>query len=149
MQEFVDSSGEAGVVYVSLGTVCSIGAEEFWELASALSGLPAHVVWKVSQDDMPAGMELGNMGLGSNVKVTLVAVFYSSFTLRWQRSPGNILSRHYRQHRRATDRLRTMALCIRREVFHTWDNTWPTTHSCLLCRWCGGRHRMICWEAAV
>ncbi|CAK0754688.1 hypothetical protein CVIRNUC_002317 [Coccomyxa viridis] len=69
LQAFLDSSGEGGVVYVSLGTVCSIGAEEFRELASALSGLPAHVVWKASEADMPAGMHLGSLGLGSNVKV--------------------------------------------------------------------------------
>ena len=93
MQEFLDSSGEGGVVYVSLGTVCSIGAEEFRELASALSGLPAHVVWKASKDDMPAGMELGSLGLGSNVKV-IVAVLYNYFALRWQHSPGNMSSRH-------------------------------------------------------
>ena len=77
VQAFLDSSGEGGVVYVSLGTVCSIGAEEFRELAAALSGLPAHVVWKASEDDMPAGMHLGSLGLGSNVKVIFVAVFRS------------------------------------------------------------------------
>ena len=74
MQAFLDSSGEGGVVYVSLGTVCSIGAEEFRELASALSGLPVHVVWKASEDDMPAGMHLSSMGLGSNVKVRFVTL---------------------------------------------------------------------------
>lgn len=54
---------------MSLGTVCSIGAEEFWELAGALSELPARVVWKVGRDDMPAGLDPGSLALGSNVKV--------------------------------------------------------------------------------
>lgn len=54
---------------MSLGTVCSIGAAEFTELASALSALPAHVVWKVGKDDLPAGLDLGSLGLGSKVKV--------------------------------------------------------------------------------
>ena len=54
---------------MSLGTVCSIGAAEFRELASALSALPAHVVWKVGKDDLPAGLDLGSLGLGSKVKV--------------------------------------------------------------------------------
>jgi len=69
MQAFLDSSGRAGIVYVSLGTVCSIGAEEFKELALALSNLPAHVVWKVGKDDMPAGLDMASLGLGSKVKV--------------------------------------------------------------------------------
>ncbi len=69
MQAFLDSSGRAGIVYVSLGTVCSIGAEEFKELALALSTLPAHVVWKVGKDDMPAGLDMASLGLGSKVKV--------------------------------------------------------------------------------
>ncbi len=68
-QAFLESSGDAGVVYVSLGTVCSIGPAEFRELASALSALPAHVVWKVGKDDLPAGLDLGSLGLGSKVKV--------------------------------------------------------------------------------
>ena len=70
LQAFLASSGDAGVVYVSLGTVCSIGAAEFRELASALSALPAHVVWKVGKDDLPAGLDLGSLALGSKVKVT-------------------------------------------------------------------------------
>ena len=57
------------MVYVSLGTVCSIAAAEFKELASALSALPAHVVWKVGKDDLPTGLDLGSLGLGSKVKV--------------------------------------------------------------------------------
>ncbi len=69
VQAFLESSGDAGVVYVSLGTVCSIGAAEFRELASALSALPAHVVWKVGKDDLPAGLDLGSLGLGDKVKV--------------------------------------------------------------------------------
>ena len=145
----MDSSGEAGVVYVSLGTVCSIGAEEFRELASALSGLPAHVVWKASEDDMPAGMQLGSLGLGSNVKVTFVAVFRSYFTLRRHRSPRDILSWHRGQRRMATDVLERMAACIRMEGFQMWGVTWPVTPSCRVCSWCSGRHRMICWEADV
>ena len=100
MQAFLDSSGEGGVVYVSLGTVCSIGAKEFRELASALSGLPAHVLWKASEDDMPAGMHLGSLGLGSNVKVIFVAVFRSRINQpRRHRIPRHTLSRHWRQHR--------------------------------------------------
>ena len=69
VQAFLESSGDAGVVYVSLGTVCSIGPVEFKELASALSALPAHVVWKVGKDDLPAGLDLGSLGLGNKVKV--------------------------------------------------------------------------------
>lgn len=68
-QEFLEGAGDTGAVYVSLGTVCSIGAEEFRELAAALSSLPTRVVWKVGRDDLPAGLDLGNLGLGSNVKV--------------------------------------------------------------------------------
>ena len=52
------------MVYVSLGTVCSIAAAEFKELASALSALPAHVVWKVGKDDLPTGLDLGSLGFG-------------------------------------------------------------------------------------
>ncbi len=62
------SSGDRGVVYVSLGTVCSIGAQEFRELASALSALPAHVIWKVGADDLPQGVSLAALGLSDNVK---------------------------------------------------------------------------------
>jgi hypothetical protein len=68
-QDFLEGAGDTGAVYVSLGTVCSIGAEEFRELAAALSSLPTRVVWKVGRDDLPAGLDLGNLGLGSNVKV--------------------------------------------------------------------------------
>ena len=68
-QEFLEGAGDTGAVYVSLGTVCSIGAEEFRELAAAMSSLPTRVVWKVGRDDLPAGLDLGNLGLGSNVKV--------------------------------------------------------------------------------
>ena len=69
LQEFVGGSGQAGVVYVSLGTVCSIGPQEFRELAAALSALPARVIWKVGADDLPEGVTLPSLGLADNVKV--------------------------------------------------------------------------------
>jgi hypothetical protein len=68
-QDFLEGAGDTGAVYVSLGTVCTIGAEEFRELASALSNLPRRVVWKVGRDDLPTGLDLGSLGLGRNVKV--------------------------------------------------------------------------------
>ena len=55
-QGFVEGAGEAGVVYVSLGTVCSVGEAELRELARALSGLPCRVIWKVgapARDHLP------------------------------------------------------------------------------------------------
>ncbi|BDA41086.1 UDP-glucuronosyltransferase 2B20 [Coccomyxa sp. Obi] len=69
LEEFMAGSGDMGVVYVSLGTVCSIGAQEFRKLAAALSALPAHVIWKVGADDLPEGVSLAALGLGDNVKV--------------------------------------------------------------------------------
>ena len=62
-------SGDAGVVYVSLGTVCSIGVQEFRELAAAVSATPARVIWKVGADDLPEGVSLAALSLGDNVKV--------------------------------------------------------------------------------
>ncbi len=56
-------------MYVSLGTVCSIGAQEFRELAAALSALPSRVIWKVGADDLPQGVSLASLGLADNVKV--------------------------------------------------------------------------------
>lgn len=73
LQEFVGGSGEAGVVYVSLGTVCSIGPQEFRELAAALSALPARVIWKVGMDDLPEGVTLPSLGLADNLKVRMHA----------------------------------------------------------------------------
>jgi hypothetical protein len=69
----MEGSGEGGVVYVSLGTVCSIAAEEFQEMASALSALPLRVVWKVGRDDLPDGFVLEQLRVGSNVKVRTLA----------------------------------------------------------------------------
>ena len=62
-------------MYVSLGTVCSIGAAEFAELAAALSGLPCRVIWKVGRDDLPAGVSLSGLGLGDNVKACVLLDF--------------------------------------------------------------------------
>lgn len=68
-QAFVNGSGAAGVVYTSLGTVCSIGDGEFRELAQALTALaPTRVLWKVAPDDLPQGLTLAGLGLGLNVK---------------------------------------------------------------------------------
>ena len=150
MQAFLDSSGEGGVVYVSLGTVCSIGADEFRELASALSGLPAHVVWKASEADMPAGMHLGSLDLGSNVKVIVVAVFHSRIISHvGTAGSGTSCTGTGDNTDLETDALDRMPFCIRREHFQMQGVTWPLTPSCLICRWCSGRHRMICWGAAV
>ena len=66
----MEGSGEAGVVYVSLGTVCSIGEAELRELARALSRLPCRVIWKVGADDLPEGLAMAALGLGSNIKVS-------------------------------------------------------------------------------
>ena len=62
-------------MYVSLGTVCSIGAGELAELAAALSSLPCRVVWKVGPDDLPARVSLPGLGLGANVKVAALLHF--------------------------------------------------------------------------
>lgn len=71
-QEFMAGSGDAGVVYASMGTVCSIGPEEFAELAAALSALqPTRVLWKLGAGDLPDGISLPSMGLGPNVKARL------------------------------------------------------------------------------
>lgn len=75
MQDWLEGAGEAGAVYVSLGTVCSIGAAEFAELAAALSGLPCRVIWKVGRDDLPAGVSLSGLGLGDNVKACVLLDF--------------------------------------------------------------------------
>ena len=68
-QAFVEGSGQSGVVYVSMGTVCSSGAEDFRQLAVALSSLQARVVWKVSREDVPKEVDISQLGLGDNVMV--------------------------------------------------------------------------------
>ena len=67
----MEGAGEAGVVYVSLGTVCSIGEGELRELAAALSGVPTRVIWKVGAGDLPEGLTIAALGLGANIKARL------------------------------------------------------------------------------
>lgn len=82
LQDFVEGAGEAGVVYVSLGTVCSIGADEFQAMAAALSALPARVVWKVGKDDLPGGLSLQEVRLEDNVKVCIKCLsFHASASM--------------------------------------------------------------------
>lgn len=73
LQEFVDSAGEAGFVYASFGTICSVSAAELQAIAAALSTLPMRVLWKIKAEDLPEGLTFRDLRLGPNIKVVPTA----------------------------------------------------------------------------
>ncbi|KAL0043379.1 hypothetical protein WJX79_003197 [Trebouxia sp. C0005] len=69
LEEFMQSAGDHGVVYASLGTTAIPELAELKAIAQGLSGVaPAKALWKLSDSDQVA---LGNasISVGSNVKI--------------------------------------------------------------------------------
>jgi len=59
-----------GAVFASLGTLVTVGLEEYRAVAAALSALPARVVWKLAPTDLPPGVTVADLGVGPRVTVT-------------------------------------------------------------------------------
>ena len=68
-QEYMSAVGTGGMVYASLGTVCSVDASEYLSIAAALSGLDVPVIWKLGPWDLPPGLAIDDLNIGPNVKV--------------------------------------------------------------------------------
>ncbi|DBB18915.1 TPA: UDP glucuronosyltransferase 2, polypeptide A3 [Trebouxia sp. C0006] len=69
LEEFMQSAGDHGVVYASLGTTAIPEVAELKEIATGLSALaPTKALWKLSDSDLVA---VGNESIsaGSNVKI--------------------------------------------------------------------------------
>lgn len=60
---------DSGVVYASLGTLCTFGLEGFRRVAAALGALPQRVVWKLAPGDLPGNATLGALRLAPNLRV--------------------------------------------------------------------------------
>ena len=67
-QALLAGAGEAGAVYVSMGTLCNFGREEFAAIAAALGALRHAVVWKLAPGDLPGNATVDSLGLAPNVK---------------------------------------------------------------------------------
>lgn len=58
-----------GVVFASLGTLCTFGLEGFRRIAVALGALPQRVIWKLAPGDLPDNTTLSALPLTPNVHV--------------------------------------------------------------------------------
>lgn len=58
-----------GVVFASLGTLCTFGLEGFRRIAVALGALPQRVIWKLAPDDLPDNTTISALPLAPNVHV--------------------------------------------------------------------------------
>ena len=58
-----------GVVFASLGTLCTFGLEGFRRIAAALGALPQRVIWKLAPGDLPGNSTLSALPLTPNVHV--------------------------------------------------------------------------------
>ncbi|KAK9838454.1 hypothetical protein WJX81_000210 [Elliptochloris bilobata] len=58
-----------GVVFASLGTLCTFGLEGFRRIAAALGALPQCVIWKLAPGDLPDNTTLAALRLAPNVQV--------------------------------------------------------------------------------
>ena len=68
-QVLLEEAGPEGAVYASMGTLCNFGANEFVEIAHALSALPNLVIWKLAPGDLPGNATVAALNLTANVKV--------------------------------------------------------------------------------
>ena len=59
-----------GVVFASLGTLCTFGLEGFRRIAAALGALPQRVIWKLAPGDLPDNATLAALRLAPNVRVS-------------------------------------------------------------------------------
>ena len=73
-QALLAGAGAEGVVYVSMGTLCNFGPEEFVHIAAALSALRHTVVWKLAPGDLPGNATTDSLGLAPNVKAPALLV---------------------------------------------------------------------------
>ena len=58
-----------GVVFASLGTLCTFGLEGFRRIAVALGALPQRVIWKLAPGDLPDNTTVSALSLAPNVHV--------------------------------------------------------------------------------
>ncbi|KAL0040129.1 hypothetical protein WJX79_007837 [Trebouxia sp. C0005] len=69
LEEFVQSAGDQGVVYASLGTTAIPEAAELRAIAQGLSAIaPVKVLWKLSDSDLVL-LHNSSLAVGSNVKI--------------------------------------------------------------------------------
>ncbi|KAL0023973.1 hypothetical protein WJX77_004925 [Trebouxia sp. C0004] len=69
LEEFVQSAGEHGVVYASLGTTAIPEGAELRAIAQGLSAIaPAKVLWKLADTDLVM-LKNSSLPVGSNIKV--------------------------------------------------------------------------------